>query len=435
MTLTKATYSMIEGAPVNVLDFGAIGDGVTDDTAALTAAINYAGANSKAVFIPAGNYRVTSAIELRCSVFGEATYYGDVTTITADNAVAFSVFVNDTTQSNLRLRGNIEGINFNSVQTKLHTAIDGDIYRQRIARCRIQNFAVGASLQGVYVWLDEVSFNSNGIGTFIEPLLDNGINLASTMFHFKNCVWQFNDTGIDQYYDSGAGTGAEINTLKAVTFVSCGWEDSTDYGVRVRGWFKFANFIGCWTEANGTAGLIGDFNGSAFNCNFTDTNSATNTLFRGLANISNDVSITTLKFKAQTAYTGQTKSTLDVYSEGAWTTTVTETNCSGVTLSDALYTRVGRLVTLSGRFSGTLTTTATQVGITFTLPFNQSASASRAVGTAYHTCSSTDDGFSGVRDASGGNPSTAYFQAPAGQVTKANGSAFTADFTYTYEAA
>jgi hypothetical protein len=434
---TTVQDKLAQTVSVKDFGFGATGDGVTDDTDAIRDAIYYGGANGKAVFFPAGNYRVTSSIELRCSIYGDATYYGDVTTITADNAVAFSVFVNDTTQVNLRLRGNIEGINFNSTQSKIHTAIDGDIYRQRISRCRIQFFAVGASLEGVYVWLDEVSFNYNGIGTFIKPLLANSINLASTMFHFKNCVWQYNDTGIDQYYDPAApgGTGAEINTLKAVTFTNCGWENSTTYGVRVRGWFKFANFIGCWTEANATAGLSGDFTGAAFNCNFTDTNSATNTLFRGLADISNDISVTTLKFKTQTAYTGQTKSTLNIYSEGAWTTTVTESNCSGVTLSDALYTRVGRLVTLSGRFSGALTTTATQVGITFTPPFNQSASASRAVGSAYHTCSSTGDGFSGVRDATGGNPLTAFFQAPANQVTKADGSAFTVDFTYTYEAA
>lgn len=40
MALTKATYSMIEGAPANVDDFGAVGDGLTNDSAAIQAAIN-----------------------------------------------------------------------------------------------------------------------------------------------------------------------------------------------------------------------------------------------------------------------------------------------------------------------------------------------------------------------------------------------------------
>lgn len=38
MSLTKATYSMIDGAPINVTDFGAVGDGVTDCYAAFVAA-------------------------------------------------------------------------------------------------------------------------------------------------------------------------------------------------------------------------------------------------------------------------------------------------------------------------------------------------------------------------------------------------------------
>lgn len=54
MALTKATYSMIEGAPVNVLDFGADPTGVANSTAAFTAA--FAVANR--ISIPAGTFVV-----------------------------------------------------------------------------------------------------------------------------------------------------------------------------------------------------------------------------------------------------------------------------------------------------------------------------------------------------------------------------------------
>lgn len=71
MSLTKATYSMIEGAPVNVLDYGAVGDGVTDDTAAIQAAVNAA----QAVFFPVGTYKLTTQIAISKStafaIYGE----------------------------------------------------------------------------------------------------------------------------------------------------------------------------------------------------------------------------------------------------------------------------------------------------------------------------------------------------------------------------
>jgi len=49
---------------VSVLDFGAVGDGVTDDTVAIQAAIDYCLANGRALFIPTGKYRLTAQVNI-----------------------------------------------------------------------------------------------------------------------------------------------------------------------------------------------------------------------------------------------------------------------------------------------------------------------------------------------------------------------------------
>lgn len=59
MSLTKVTYSMIDGAQFNVRDFGAVGDGVADDRVACQAAITAASdAGGGEVVFPTGIYRL-----------------------------------------------------------------------------------------------------------------------------------------------------------------------------------------------------------------------------------------------------------------------------------------------------------------------------------------------------------------------------------------
>lgn len=63
MSLTKVSNSMIQGAPISVLDYGATGNGTTDDTAAIQAAINAAMANnSLTISVPAGTYKITAPL-------------------------------------------------------------------------------------------------------------------------------------------------------------------------------------------------------------------------------------------------------------------------------------------------------------------------------------------------------------------------------------
>lgn len=59
MSLTKVTYSMIAGDIANVLDFGAVPDGVTDCRDAFVQAL----LTNKAVYVPQGTYKIASTID------------------------------------------------------------------------------------------------------------------------------------------------------------------------------------------------------------------------------------------------------------------------------------------------------------------------------------------------------------------------------------
>ena len=60
MSLTKATYSMIQGAAYNVLDFGADSTGVSSSAAAFNLAV----ANGGTVYVPPGTYKLDSKVTL-----------------------------------------------------------------------------------------------------------------------------------------------------------------------------------------------------------------------------------------------------------------------------------------------------------------------------------------------------------------------------------
>lgn len=69
MALTKVSYSMVTGAPINVLDYGADASGVADSTSAIQAAFTAAASASQEVsalevVFPAGTYKVSSSITI-----------------------------------------------------------------------------------------------------------------------------------------------------------------------------------------------------------------------------------------------------------------------------------------------------------------------------------------------------------------------------------
>ena len=79
MALTKSSFSMITGTPVNVKDFGAVGDGVADDFLAINRAAKYvADQGGGTVYYPPGTYRITRSIRLDDFDVDTNTYSGNV---------------------------------------------------------------------------------------------------------------------------------------------------------------------------------------------------------------------------------------------------------------------------------------------------------------------------------------------------------------------
>ena len=90
MSLTKVSYSMISGATVNVLDYGA-GSGNADVSTQIQNAINAVNAaGGGTVYIPVGTYKVQNTITLLSNVIirGE----GKASNLIVNSATAFDVF-------------------------------------------------------------------------------------------------------------------------------------------------------------------------------------------------------------------------------------------------------------------------------------------------------------------------------------------------------
>lgn len=252
MSLTKATFSMINGAFANVLDFGAYNDGTnaTATTAAIQAALNSLAATGGTVYFPVGNYAVNAT--LTCPDIDPGTPYaspirllGDTVYETTHGTRIKWMGGNSTILYRLPSYGVIENIFFyNGNAATGVTCIDAvssgtseNSPRTYCTNVVIKNFYKG--FQYNYAWY-HTFINCNVISCYYGFLFQtecNGIALFGCTI--ASCTRGISDRG-------GTGSTGVVWTGGAIEGCTEYGIDFSDLGSESNGWV----FDGVYFEAN-----------------------------------------------------------------------------------------------------------------------------------------------------------------------------------------
>lgn len=217
MSLTKVSYSMITGAVVNILDFGADPSGATSSSAAIQNAINSIA--DGVVFIPAGTYLITTPITTKSGVIIQGE--GDASELRVNTDI--EVFNSDTTTVSTAIFG-ARFADFYIKKTVTTATTKYDIHLQNPSFCNLTRVRIQSGHD------DTVYSNTNVGGIWLNR------PSASTASAFCNRVddcWMQNNS---IYF---------LNITDSVINGGFVWGHTRQFAIRIR------------TTAPGRSGAIG----------------------------------------------------------------------------------------------------------------------------------------------------------------------------------
>ena len=275
MALTKVSYSMITGTPVNVLDFGADPTGVADSTAALTAARDYISSQtvpSKLVF-PSGIYKYSAspnwainACEIEAIGEVRLRYTGTEYAVIFDAGAVATIF-------NVNFLGKfiVEGTSAAKggfyVRSVHHSKIQGQVngcgasyFGLTVLFSVCSEFSVNTSINEAGVWYSGaqpaggISLSRRSAGElvtaclFTNPIIE-GVSGAGIVLDYAS-----NNTFIGGTSEGNGGAGVSLTTNSiANIFISTDFEANTGYDIYDEGTLNVYEKI----NSTGTVVLLG----------------------------------------------------------------------------------------------------------------------------------------------------------------------------------
>ena len=208
---------------VSVKDFGAVGDGIADDTAAIQAGINLACQYGGNVYLPAGTYKISAALVF--SMNSGATDPIKRPSMSGDGMAATTIY--QTANAN-----GIEVIGYDPNPAGYCLFQDFTLYGY-------QKNKLGFALKDIaFVTINNVYLAGWSTGLY-------GANVLSSTFN--DLVIRFNDGGF--YFEPNAAFGF-VSEPNAIIMSNCTVGNNDSYGGKVIGAGTF-NYTGGSIEANG----------------------------------------------------------------------------------------------------------------------------------------------------------------------------------------
>lgn len=251
---------------LNVKSFGAIGNGVHDDTAAIQTALNIANLRGGGVvYLPAGTYKLSSALTL----YSNITMYGD--------GVALSVLQQTSTSAHGLVGSNLELVTLQdftvdgpATGTGVGIRLTGTVviysFYINMTRVMVKQFGSHGILidDPVTSVLTNVTSKENGGEGFYIQCSDLGTVGTSTSL--IGCYAHNNTSGngfrlYNMVYSALSGCATDNNTngykieaCEGVTLTGCGAEENTGDSIQVNGGNNISVW-GAWLSESGTNGV------------------------------------------------------------------------------------------------------------------------------------------------------------------------------------
>lgn len=316
---------------VSVKDFGAVGDGVTDDTAAIVAAV--AAANGTVLF-PAGTYRVTSTITITKSlqIVGEgrgSTIISHTSDINVFSFVGFSsgweignlsikrvsgtatsgAAINIDTASNgmvdnVYIESTYIGVNVSSSQSVVINKADVWYFKGQgirfygnnnndvfVSNCFINGESspgAGTAGAGWGIRLEDkceaITFYSMEVVLCAYALVTGASSYTPgnrpAYCRFTSCFFDSSTSGVlldkaveftftSCWFSNRPGNGCLLNQTQLMTFVGCTFANNAQHGCVVQSASERTTFSDCKFVDNSTA-AAGTYNGLTIAANTTD---------------------------------------------------------------------------------------------------------------------------------------------------------------------